>query len=151
MSGVSGRSGLSWTARIVRRLRSFLSLGSARTRDDAWHAGEDLASAHLRRLGYRIVRRNAVTPRGEADILARTPDGSTLVVVEVKARRVGLNPRSDTRPPELALTAAKRRRLRGIASHLARANAPTPVRVDLIAVELRPDGKPTLRHYERVA
>ena len=47
--------------------------------------GEDLAVAHLERLGYEIVARNHRTRFGELDIVAR--DDDTLVFCEVKTRR----------------------------------------------------------------
>jgi putative endonuclease len=47
--------------------------------------GEDIASAHLRRLGFAIVQRNARTRYGEIDLIAF--DGRTLAFVEVKTRR----------------------------------------------------------------
>jgi putative endonuclease len=50
-------------------------------------AGEDLAAAHLERLGYRIVTRNHRTRFGELDIVAL--DAETLVFCEVKTRRSG--------------------------------------------------------------
>jgi putative endonuclease len=50
-------------------------------------AGEELASEHLRRLGYEIVERNYRTRWGELDIVAR--QGSTLTFCEVKSRRAG--------------------------------------------------------------
>jgi putative endonuclease len=46
--------------------------------------GEDLATAHLVSLGYRLLERNARTKRGEIDIVARSPD-KVLCFVEVKA------------------------------------------------------------------
>jgi putative endonuclease len=46
--------------------------------------GEDLASAELSRRGYAILARRYRTKYGEIDIVAR--DGSTIVIVEVKAR-----------------------------------------------------------------
>jgi putative endonuclease len=49
--------------------------------------GEDEAAAHLRRLGFRIVERNLRTRHGEIDLIAF--DGKTLVIVEVKTRRMG--------------------------------------------------------------
>jgi len=49
--------------------------------------GEDLAAAHLERLGYVIVARNHRTRHGEIDLVAC--DGRTLVVCEVKTRRGG--------------------------------------------------------------
>lgn len=46
---------------------------------------EDLATAYLIKRRYEILERNYKTRWGEIDIIAR--DGSTLVFVEVKARR----------------------------------------------------------------
>ncbi|NBO18363.1 MAG: YraN family protein [Proteobacteria bacterium] len=46
---------------------------------------ETLASAYLRCKGYRILARNLRNHYGEIDIVARR--GTTLVAVEVKARR----------------------------------------------------------------
>ncbi len=53
-------------------------------------AAERLAADHLQRLGYDIVARNHRTRFGEIDIVAA--DASTLVFVEVKARRGGGRP-----------------------------------------------------------
>jgi putative endonuclease len=47
-------------------------------------AAESAAERYLRRKGYRILARNARTPSGELDLVARI--GSTLVFIEVKAR-----------------------------------------------------------------
>lgn len=47
-------------------------------------AAESEAERYLRRKGYRILARNARTPSGEMDLVARS--GSVLVFVEVKAR-----------------------------------------------------------------
>ncbi|HSZ70370.1 MAG TPA: YraN family protein [Solirubrobacteraceae bacterium] len=47
--------------------------------------GERLAAAHLQRLGFAIVQRNARTRHGEIDLIAF--DGHTLAFVEVKTRR----------------------------------------------------------------
>ena len=47
--------------------------------------GEDLALAHLERLGYALVARNHRTRYGELDLVVF--DGTTLVFVEVKTRR----------------------------------------------------------------
>jgi putative endonuclease len=49
--------------------------------------GEDLAAAHLVRLGYRVLARRHRTRFGELDLVAA--DGDTLVFVEVKTRRAG--------------------------------------------------------------
>lgn len=47
--------------------------------------GEDLAVAHLRRLGFATVARNVRTRHGEIDVIAF--DGQVLIFVEVKTRR----------------------------------------------------------------
>lgn len=150
MAGIAGKHGASWIARVVRRVRGVLGLRGHAGRDETWLAGEDVAAVFLKSAGYRVLERNAVTPRGEADIVAKTPDDVTLVVIEVKARRVGGNARSDSMPPEASLTSEKRKRLRGIAAHLATANG-CATRVDLIAVEFREGAEPVVRHHVQVA
>jgi putative endonuclease len=67
-------------------------------------AGEAAAVRYLKRRGLVILARNLRSRLGEIDLVAR--DGSTLVFVEVKARR-GLS--GD--PPEAAVDARKRARL----------------------------------------
>jgi putative endonuclease len=47
--------------------------------------GEELAAAHLQRLGFAILARNVRTRHGEIDLIAF--DGRTLVFAEVKTRR----------------------------------------------------------------
>jgi putative endonuclease len=47
--------------------------------------GEELAEAHLARLGFRTLARNVRTREGEIDLIAF--DGGTLVFAEVKTRR----------------------------------------------------------------
>ena len=47
--------------------------------------GEELALAHLKRLGFALVARNHRTRWGEIDLIVF--DGTTLVFVEVKTRR----------------------------------------------------------------
>jgi putative endonuclease len=62
-------------------------------------AGEELASEHLKRRGFRILERNFRTRWGELDIVAY--DGETLVFCEVKARRSsrdGVNPLESVHP-----------------------------------------------------
>lgn len=148
MAGIAGRSGLGWLGRAVRWVRSFGSTRAA-GRDGVWLTGEDAAATFLKNSGYRVLARNAQTPRGEADIVAETPDGAELVIVEVKSRTRGMNQRSDTMPPEAAVTREKLGRLRGIAFHLARANG-RPARVDVIGVEIGLEGSPRVRHSIRV-
>jgi putative endonuclease len=70
--------------------------------------GEDLALAHLERLGYALVARNHRTRFGEIDLIVF--DGTTLVFCEVKTRRAG--PGS----PWDALGEAKQRQVRRMAT-----------------------------------
>ncbi len=58
-----------------------------RTRLALGRLGEEFAAAHLERLGYEIIDRNARTRFGEIDLIAY--DGRKLVFCEVKTRRAG--------------------------------------------------------------
>ncbi len=95
-------------------------------------SAEDLACAHLKASGMRIVARNWRWRGGEVDIVAR--DGPVLVFVEVKGRggtRFGR--------PEEAVTRAKRRSLwRTAHAFIGRVDAELPIRFDIVAVA--PDG-----------
>jgi len=92
-------------------------------------AGEDVATAYLRGLGYAILRRNLRGPGGEIDVVAR--DGATVVFVEVKARR--------TRTYGSALSAVdarKRGRIRAVAADWLQFFAPDAVaRFDVLAID----------------
>jgi putative endonuclease len=72
--------------------------------------GEDLALAHLERLGYALVTRNHRTRYGELDLVVF--DGTTLVFVEVKTRRTN----GTGRGPWEALHERKRRQVRRMAA-----------------------------------
>jgi putative endonuclease len=72
--------------------------------------GEDLALAHLERLGYTLVARNHRSRYGELDLVVF--DGSTLVFVEVKTRRAS----GSGRGPWEALHERKRRQVRRMAA-----------------------------------
>ena len=71
--------------------------------------GEDLALAHLQRLGFDLVARNHRTRHGEIDLVVY--DGTTLVFVEVKTRRAT----SSGRSPWEALHERKQRQVRRMA------------------------------------
>ena len=68
--------------------------------------GEDEAALYLEDEGYTIIDRDWRLGRRDLDILAYTPDGSTLVVVEVKTRTGG-----KYQQPEEAVTPSKMRNL----------------------------------------
>lgn len=105
--------------------------------------GEDLAAKHLRSQGYRVLARNCRSRLGEIDIVARSPDGRMLVIVEVKAGRPGRF------PPEVHVNVAKQRKLTALAAGLLRKHRMTglPVRFDVVAVVIPEDGAPTIRHH----
>ncbi len=48
--------------------------------------GEEYAANYLRGKGYEIIERNWLFGHRDIDIIARTPDGTTVVFVEVKTR-----------------------------------------------------------------
>ncbi|MBS1698125.1 MAG: YraN family protein [Actinobacteria bacterium] len=73
-------------------------------KDDLGRAGEDRATAHLTRLGYRILDRNWRCDQGELDIVAQR--AGTLSFVEVKTRRT-----LDYGHPFEAIDERKRQRL----------------------------------------
>jgi len=78
--------------------------------------GEELAAAHLHRLGFSPLGRNERTRYGEIDLIAF--DGRTLVFAEVKTRRVSAQKQS-VRPdqePLLWLRPRQRARLRRLAA-----------------------------------
>jgi putative endonuclease len=78
--------------------------------------GEELAMAHLHRLGFSPLGRNERTRYGEIDLIAF--DGQTLVFAEVKTRRVNAQ-RQGIRPdqqPLVWLRPRQRARLRRLAA-----------------------------------
>lgn len=105
--------------------------------------GEDCAAEYLAARGYEIVERNARTPYGEIDLVARF-DGFT-VFVEVKARttrRFGL--------PEEALTTRKLHHMRAAAGHYAAEREIDNWQCDALAVEGIPGIAPRIEHFENV-
>lgn len=125
--------------------------GERMGRDPLGPAGERCAARMLRRKGYRVIGCNLAAPMGEADVLAIAPDGETVVLVEVKTRRVAIQPGAFVSPPpEASITAAKREKLTTILRHLQRANGwwRRPVRIDAVAVEWRNGAEPVVRHHE---
>jgi putative endonuclease len=103
--------------------------------------GEEIAAAYLARRGYKLVARNWRTPGGELDIVAR--DGAWLVFVEVRTRTA---PRDGDAPaagsPEASVTPAKQARLAALAeAYLFEHPWNGPVRIDVVALELRPSGE----------
>ena len=113
---------------------------SSNTRRALGQQGEEMAAAYLVELGYETVAHNWRTRAGELDIVAR--DGEWLVFVEVRARRTG---RADPAPmlgrPEESVTPRKQLQLVAMAdAYLFEMPWSGPWRIDVIALEIRPDG-----------
>ena len=107
--------------------------------------GERAAERLLRALGYSIEARNWRSPRDprdEADLIARTPDGSTLVIVEVKRSAGPWDPleRVDSRKKSVLwrilrdLEDAASDRGRGGAGFPRAVRGVSAIRVDLVGV-----------------
>lgn len=110
--------------------------------------GEALAARYLKRKGFKVLWRSVVLPMGELDIIARDPDGKTLVIIEVKARvPVPGQPR-----PEAQVDAEKRAKLRSMLSYLTKANnwQGQPRRIDVVGIDFPEIGEPQVRHHEGV-
>jgi putative endonuclease len=96
-----------------------MSTNGSHTSEDPRHVlgrlGEDLALAHLSRLGFALLGRNERTRFGEIDLIVC--DGRTILFVEVKTTRI---PRRDTRrpvePPLARLGSRQQARLRRLAT-----------------------------------
>ena len=106
--------------------------------------GERIAVQHLESRGYRIRDRNFRTREGEIDIIAEK-DGD-LVFVEVRARRGGAMGSAVE-----SITAVKQRRLLQMADAYCaeRDDLPAGRRIDVLAIDLAPDGRlVSLQHIE---
>jgi putative endonuclease len=107
-------------------------------RQQLGRAGEDLALAHLQRLGYDLVVRNHRTRWGEIDLVVH--DGAVLVFVEVKTRRAT----GSGRGPWEALHERKRAQVRRMAAaYLAEVQdrpRSAELRFDAIGVVIDPRG-----------
>jgi putative endonuclease len=103
-------------------------------------AGEELACAHLRAQGMKVLARTYRCRAGEIDVVAQ--DGATLVFVEVKERG------SDSHGAAVeAVTAEKRRRVVRAARMYAATNgqSESPIRFDVLAIDWSAEG-PRVRH-----
>ena len=83
-------------------------------------------------------------------MLCEGPDGRTIVLVEVKTRRVAGGDDGPQYAPEVNITLDKRKKLVAILRHLVRANnwGSRPRRIDVVAIEWPERGEPVVRHHE---
>ena len=100
--------------------------------------GEKLAQALLKKRGYRILETNYRCSRGEIDIIAKHRD--SLVFIEVRSKK---SLKFGT--PEESITPAKKRRIKAAAHHYRQTHEKLPPqwRIDVVAIELDPEGKLT--------
>jgi len=105
--------------------------------------GEDLATEHLKSVGYQIITRNYKATLGEIDIIAR--DGETLVFVEVKTKHSN----SFGRPEEM-VTKNKQSKLKNLVKDfLSKNNHQGPIRIDVVAVNVNnPRNRAALKHFD---
>ena len=99
-------------------------------------AGEKIASAYLRKMGYRIYESNFRTPFGEIDIVAKHK--GIMVFVEVKSRTT-----SSFGPPYLSVTKIKQTHIvKNALFYLARRRIVNAYwRIDIVSIKLNYDRK----------
>ena len=109
--------------------------------------GETYAYWYLRRHGYTLIARNyrAAGVKGEIDLVGY--DGKVLAFVEVKTRR--MEKPGDILPEE-NVTFGKQEALARMARHFLREwrLKDVPWRIDLLAIENRPDAPPVVRLHK---
>jgi putative endonuclease len=103
--------------------------------------GEEAVAIYLKERGYEILARNARTPYGEIDIVAKQAD--LTIFVEVKTRtsnKMGL--------PEESVNLRKLAHMLACAEHYAAENAIDHWQIDVIAVEGKVGSEPKITHFE---
>jgi len=108
---------------------------------------ESLAKKHLQNKSYHFVTQNFRTKFGEIDLIFLSPDKSTIVFIEVKARHqvnLGL--------PEEAVTPEKLKTITKVSEYFLQTHPDFPqlARIDVIAIEL--DQSPLkIRHIKNAS
>jgi putative endonuclease len=103
--------------------------------------GEEAVVAYLTARGYEIRARNARTPYGEIDIIAK--QGEITIFVEVKTLRSSRN-----FFPEQNVTARKQAHMLACAQYYAAENAIDHWQIDVVAVEGNVGLEPKITHFE---
>jgi len=102
--------------------------------------GEDAVATYLAQRGYEIIARNARTPYGEIDIVAKQAD--IMIFIEVKTRtsmKMGL--------PEESVNLRKQAHMLACAEHYAAENAIDHWQIDVISVEGKVGLEPKITHF----
>ncbi len=107
-------------------------------RRDTGILGEKLAKDFLKKRGYHIKETNYRCPEGEIDNIAKHKD--YFVFIEVRTKRS-----LEFGSPEESITPTKMKRLRATAAHYMQThnNLPPLWRIDVVAIELNQEGKPS--------
>src|SRR6185436_5920616 len=103
--------------------------------------GEDAVAAYLAERGYEIIVRNARTPYGEIDIVAKQDD--ITIFVEVKSRtsnKMGL--------PEESVNLRKQTHMLACAEHYAAENEIDHWQIDVISIEEKPMSTLKITHFD---
>lgn len=124
-------------------MKQLLKLFSSK-KESLGDRGEGLAAKWLKKRGYKLLHKNYKLGKDEADLIAIDPDGSTVVIVEVKTRtnnnpspESSINKKKQFNQARLAARLSKRREFSG-----------RLFRFDAIAI-VWPDGEePQIKHYE---
>jgi len=103
--------------------------------------GEEAVTVYLTARGYEIIARNARTPYGEIDIVAKQAD--VYIFVEVKTLTSSKN-----FFPEQNVTARKREHMLACAEHYAAENLIDHWQIDVVAVEGKQGLEPKITHFE---
>jgi putative endonuclease len=107
------------------------------------HWGENAGAEYLQGKGYEIVERNARTPYGEIDIVARREEMTYFVEVKARTSRLfGL--------PEEAVTARKQAHMLAAGQYYAALHEIDTWQADVLAIEGAPGMKPRIEHFENV-
>ncbi|HBF06396.1 MAG TPA: endonuclease [Prevotella sp.] len=106
--------------------------------------GEDEASCYLEDEGYTIIDRDWKIGRRDLDIIAMSPDGDTLVIVEVKTRA-----EEEYQKPEEAVDKRKMRNLAIAANAYAKEyKIDKNMRFDIISIVGKGHQVESLEHFK---
>jgi putative endonuclease len=107
--------------------------------------GEQIAADFLEEHGYSICARNFHSAHGEIDIVATKE--AALIFIEVKTRSSHA-----FAYPEDAVNMRKQTHLLSAAGEYLQAHPESPDswQFDIIAIEIKPGGKPEIVHFENV-